>query len=203
MTFRADIAFRCMVGYYVTAVSAAFFLFSSDIFITLRCVVSPEPLVRSANTILSQDICDNLQKQDPCRVLWASGTGEINSVARCGIRHPSGCLKPRHAATQRFYAVWTHEGFPSPGNSRLHWHRVRCVLSHRTCRTLWLTKGPCVELSAFIVIVWCIYRLNRALKVSALISTIVTEATVYFLVMVAVQVYSIIGVRCSLGSLTF
>ena len=60
-----------------------------------------------------------------------------------------------------------------------------------------------MELSAFIVIVWCIYRLNRALKVSALISTIVTEATVYFLVMVAVQVYSIIGVSRSLGSLAF
>ena len=47
------------------------------------------------------------------------------------------------------------------------------------------------------------YRLNRALKVSALISTIVTEATIYVFVMVAVQVYSIIGVSRSLGSPAF
>ena len=30
---------RCLVGYYVQMVSIAFFLFFSDIFITLRCVV--------------------------------------------------------------------------------------------------------------------------------------------------------------------
>ena len=42
--------FRSMVGYYITAVSAAFFLCSSDIFITLRCVVFPKPLAQLTNT---------------------------------------------------------------------------------------------------------------------------------------------------------
>ena len=121
------------MGYYITAVSAAFFLFSSDIFITLRCVVSPKPLAQSTNTILSQDIRDNPQKQDPRRVLRPPGIGEISSVT-CGcVRHPSGCIKPRHTATQCFHAVRTREGFPFPGDPRLHRHRFWYALSHRTC----------------------------------------------------------------------
>ena len=52
----------------------------------------------------------------------------------------------------------------------------------------------CAELSAFIVIIWQICRHKSALKFSALIRTIVTEATVYFLAMVALQTYSIAGV---------
>ncbi|KAF9646554.1 hypothetical protein BDM02DRAFT_3118500, partial [Thelephora ganbajun] len=49
--------------------------------------------------------------------------------------------------------------------------------------------GTAFELSAFFVIIWCMYRNKSALKFSALIRTIVAEATVYFLVMVAVQTY--------------
>ena len=56
-------------------------------------------------------------------------------------------------------------------------------------------KDGRVELSAFIVIVWYICRDKTTLKFSALIRTIVTEATVYFLAMVAMQTYSIVGVK--------
>jgi len=46
-----------------------------------------------------------------------------------------------------------------------------------------------LELSAFLVIVWCAYRNKGTLKLSALVRTIVAEATIYFLVMVAAQTY--------------
>ena len=46
-----------------------------------------------------------------------------------------------------------------------------------------------LELSAFLAIAWYTYRNKSALKFSALVRTIVSEATIYFLVMVAVQTY--------------
>ena len=59
------------------------------------------------------------------------------------------------------------------------------------------SRRTCVDLSAFIIIVWCTYRSRRrgTLRFSGLIRKIVTEATFYFLVMVAAQIYSIVGVR--------
>jgi len=45
------------------------------------------------------------------------------------------------------------------------------------------------ELSAFLVIVCYTYRNKSALKFSVLIRTIAGEATVYFLVMIAAQIY--------------
>jgi len=59
-------------------------------------------------------------------------------------------------------------------------------------------RGLYTELSAFIVIVWNVYHLNRGLKFSALVRTIITEATVYFLAMIALQIYNIAGVRLSI-----
>ena len=49
--------------------------------------------------------------------------------------------------------------------------------------------GEHPELSAFLVIAWYTYRNKAALKFSALVRTIASEATMYFLVMVAVQTY--------------
>lgn len=49
--------------------------------------------------------------------------------------------------------------------------------------------GTAFEVSAIIVVVWCTYRNKSALKYSALVRTIVTQATVYFLVIVAAQIY--------------
>ena len=45
------------------------------------------------------------------------------------------------------------------------------------------------ELSAFLVIVWYTYRNISTLKFSTIIRTIVTEATIYFLAMIAIQIY--------------
>jgi len=40
----------CLTGYYVQVVLIMFFLFSSDIFITLRCVRGDMPVFRLADT---------------------------------------------------------------------------------------------------------------------------------------------------------
>ena len=45
------------------------------------------------------------------------------------------------------------------------------------------------DLSAFLVIVRYTYRNKRALKFSALIRAIVADASIYFLAMVAMQIY--------------
>ena len=49
--------------------------------------------------------------------------------------------------------------------------------------------GGRLDLSAFLVIVQYTYRNKGALKFSALARTVVAEATIYFLAMIAVQVY--------------
>lgn len=53
------------------------------------------------------------------------------------------------------------------------------------------------ELSAFLVIVWYTYRNKSTLKFSALVRTMITEATIYFLAMVALQTY--VQLSLSLG----
>ena len=62
--------------------------------------------------------------------------------------------------------------------------------------TCWIPSAPSVfdhvehlELSAFLVIALYTYSNKRALKFSAVVSTIVSEATIYFLAMVAVQTF--------------
>jgi len=52
-----------------------------------------------------------------------------------------------------------------------------------------LITGISLELSAFLVIGWCVSRNMRTLRISAVIRTIVAEATIYFLAMVALQIY--------------
>ena len=50
-------------------------------------------------------------------------------------------------------------------------------------------NGEHLELSAFLVMVWFTYREKSKLKVSVLIRTIIAEGTIYFLAMVALQIY--------------
>ena len=45
------------------------------------------------------------------------------------------------------------------------------------------------ELSAFLVIAWYTILDKRMLKLSGLVRTIVAEATIYFIAMVAIQIY--------------
>ena len=53
-----------------------------------------------------------------------------------------------------------------------------------------LIVGNHVDLSAFLVIVWHTYGNKSTLEFSALVRTLVTEATVYFPVMISVQIYT-------------
>ena len=52
-----------------------------------------------------------------------------------------------------------------------------------------LIAGKHLDVSAFLVIVWCVYRSTSAFKFSAVVRAIVMEGTVYFLAMLAVQIY--------------
>lgn len=140
-----------------------------------------------------QGICDNFQKQDLPRVPRHPVIVENGSVTRGGLFKSSGDRKASPDSTRYFKHVRVRDGSPFQVDSELHWHRVWYVVVHRACR-LGLTENTCVELSAFAIIVWYIYRDRRTLKFSALIRTIVAEATVYFLVMVAAQAYGIVGV---------
>jgi len=51
-----------------------------------------------------------------------------------------------------------------------------------------------LDLSAFVIIAWCAYRNMNVLKLSAVVRTIVTEGTIYFLAMVTMQIYIQISV---------
>ena len=66
------------------------------------------------------------------------------------------------------------------------------LVSDRVCSDCWrnflITRNNS-ELSAFLVVIWCAYRNVSTFKFSAVIRTIVAEATMYFLAMVALQVY--------------
>jgi len=78
-----------------------FFLFSSDIFITLRCAVDilvPYP----AETSSPQDIRVNFQKQDARSVLWGPGVGEINYIAYSIFSRASDDRRPPSAPRRRF-----------------------------------------------------------------------------------------------------
>ena len=54
---------------------------------------------------------------------------------------------------------------------------------------LLLTVDPRVDISAILVIVWYTYRNKRTRKLSAVAHVLVAESTIYFLVMVAAQIY--------------
>lgn len=58
-------------------------------------------------------------------------------------------------------------------------------------------KNTCIEISAFAVVVWYTYRDKNMLKFSSLVRTIVKQATIYFIIIVAVQIY--LQVFLSLG----
>jgi len=79
---------------------------------------------------------------------------------------------------------------------KFNWHRVWYVVAHipivdMKCRGL--LSGELPEISAFLSIVWYTYHIRSSLKFSVLIRTIVTEATIYFLAMVAMQTYVLLS----------
>jgi len=168
-----------------------FYLFSSDVFIILRyvvfmCIACP------ADAISSQGICDHFQKQDTGGVFWDPGIGEISCVARIIFCLVSDCHGPPSNSGRRFQPVWIYHRTQVPVGSAITWHGfwyvvglvpvggvIPRITDHREH----------LELSAFLVIVLGAYRNKGTLKFSALVRTIVTEATIYFFVMVAAQTY--------------
>ena len=51
-------------------------------------------------------------------------------------------------------------------------------------------RGTNLDVSAFLVIAWYAYRGMPVFKLSAVVRTIVTEGTIYFLAMLAMQIYT-------------
>jgi len=180
----------CLAGYYVQVVLIMFFLFSSDIFITLRydsvCLLPLNRLIRSS----SQDICDNFRKEDIRDLLWDPGVGKANSGARDFFHQATGNRKLHPNPGRRYQDVCDHRRPPVQAGSEFDCYRVWWAVpipgpeSQRL-----LTTGKRLESSAFLVIIWYTYRNKSTLKFSALIRTMVTEATIYFLAMVALQTY--------------
>lgn len=60
------------------------------------------------------------------------------------------------------------------------WHRTLRIADHEDR----------LDLSAFLVVAWCTFRNMGVFKLSAVVRTIATEATIYFLAMVVLQIYS-------------
>ena len=147
------------------------------------CVVEP------ADTISSQDIRYHLQEQDiPC-VLWELVVDEIRCLARVSPFQASGDHRTSSVADRRFkhvchlYTTQVHVG------SRRDWHRVWYAAA--LVPICWrkipriTDHGEHLDLSAFLVVIWCAYRI----KSSSLLRTIAADTTIYFLTMVAAQVY--------------
>lgn len=64
------------------------------------------------------------------------------------------------------------------------------AFSSRLCKIPRIAvHGKNLDLSAFLVVAWCAYRNISTVKLSVVVRTIVAEATMYFLAMVAVQIY--------------
>ena len=82
-------------------------------------------------------------------------------------------------------------GPPAHADSELIRYHIRYVATWAgsSLQVLVADREVHSELSAFLVIALYTYRNKAALKFSALVRTIVSEATIYFLVMVAVQTY--------------
>jgi len=142
---------ECLAAYYVQVVLIVFFLFSSDIFITLRVYA--------------------ITFRNKAFVVYFGTlalTRFVVSLAASFLKPPTiVSLPPVPVDAFNLCATVADIQFGSAPNS----------------------IGTAFELSAFIVIVLYTYRNKSTLKLSALIRTLVAEATVYFLVMVALQIY--------------
>ena len=148
-----------------------FFLFSSDIFVTLRyAAFSRRCLAHPTNTM-------------PLRI-YAITLGNKVLVAYFGILALARLV-------MAFVTAFYNPSAPMPIQFRLVPNSVGTTFGMwlRTLRGVSLIMNPYVELSAFLVIVFHTYRNKGSLKFSGLVFTVVTESTVYFLAMVAAQIY--------------
>ena len=133
--------------------------------------------------ISPQDV-RTFKKQDSHILLRDVGTGKIGRV-------PLGVFPPPQRTLRRFRA-----GFQAQSHLGFDRHRVRYVVADRHSAMLFMTNAY-TEISAFAVVVWYVYHDKHMLEFSALVRTIVKQATIYFIVIVAVQIY--LQVFLSLG----
>ena len=120
-------------------------MFSSDIFIALRYAVSTRA-TQPTDMISSQDICDNLQKQDTRRVLRNHGVGEVNHGAGINLPQAPSCYRTPSDPDRRFQLL-RHRGRPpvnvgSEFNRHHVWYVFILVLAvGRECRGLLIVGG--------------------------------------------------------------
>lgn len=117
-------------------------------------------------------MCNLSQEQGACSVLRNTGAGESGH----GIRNSFHRLSDES---------------PVQVDPKYHWHHVWYVAMYTRWRKTpeYSAYRESIEISAICTVVWYTYRNKRTLKLSALARVLVTEATVYFLVMVAAQIY--------------
>lgn len=121
---------RCLAGYYIQVFLIMFFLLSSDLLITLRYVVLPISLApRPVDTISSQGVCDNFQKQDTRTVLCGSDVGENVHVTRNICSPASDHHNPPSNPNRRRRPVPGEYRPPAHVGSKLDWHCVWYVVA--------------------------------------------------------------------------
>jgi len=152
----------CLTGYYVQVLLIMFFLFSSDIFITLRIYA-----ITSGKKI------------------FAIYFGTL-ALTRLTVALATSFLKSPVIAN-----------FPPLPIDATHLCVVVIDLQFKLVPN---SIATAFESSAFLVIAWYTYRNKSTLKFSALIRTMVTEATIYFLAMVALQTYVQLSLSLTKGT---
>lgn len=164
----------------------------SETFITLRhgalvCVAS------LADLILSQSICVHIKKQDIRGVFWKYGLCEFRYHPR--IKPSQACRGHRHPSdpNRGLQVLQIHYTLPVQDCSACNIHRVWCVVVLVTVSSKTTDHGECLDFSAFLVIALYANRNRRALKFSALVRTIVAEATIYFIAMVTAQTFILLS----------
>ena len=114
---------RCFAGYYIQMFLTVFFLFSSDVFITLRYIVFTHTF-QPADPISSQDVCGNFWEQGVRGIFQRSRACEIIHGTR-NVFYPHSCYcRHLYAPCRHFQLVRDHYGPPTHVDSEFDWHRV-------------------------------------------------------------------------------
>ena len=81
------------------------------------------------DTISSQGICGQLQKQDTRNIPWDSGVGEIRFNARSITSQAPGGHTFPSGANRLFQLVWDQRKPPPPAHFKFNRHCVWCVFA--------------------------------------------------------------------------
>ena len=118
---------RCITESSAETLLELLFFSSSDIFIALRYAMATfAPLL--SDTILSQNICDNIQKQVSCGISRDPGVGEIG-VVTCGVFSPAcNVLGPPQDPDRCLQSVPGRCTLPAQASCWRIWYRIWRVL---------------------------------------------------------------------------